>query len=370
MDSNLLLHANRLIRKKRPELNEEQPCLEEHVGTMLELSFIGNRCRNDAAGTCIMCDYGHTCKQWSEEDYIYTLKQIMSGDLRKFKSVLFCVNGSMLDEHQVPISLLRAALSEINECMISEVGLETHFQDVTQDKLEMIRKLLPAKEIYIEMGLESLHLPTQELLVLKRVDPEEIDRTITMIQGHGFSVVLNIMLGMPFLEASEQLEHARAAVMWAINRNCRVVAFPMNIKPFTLLSHMHRTGHYQPISHWLMIYLLNSLPVEALSKVTVAYYGNRDENYENVARKVVLPQSCPACHADIMAFYLAFHSELDSHNRKELIHQLIEKATCGCWAQLLFELEKPVISSFKHKYTAYETFLSSCLASGEDIYDE
>ncbi len=365
MNREIILQANRLIRNKRPDLNEAKACTATPVGDMLEIVFTSKCCRNDMVGTCIMCDYGHSIKQWSDDEYIKSFRDILNGDLQKYKSIHLCANGSIMDEYQISINLFSRIINELKTCSVSEIGIETHFNTVSEDKLSLIQKALPDKNIYIEMGLETVNQQCLSTLIMKSIDLDKLDITINLIKKYGFDVVLNVLLGMPFMSSAEQLKDAKETMLWVLERDCRAVIFPINIKPFTLLYHMYSSKFYQPVSHWLLIILLQSLPAKFLDKITVAYYGNRDESYKNIDQHTVFPVCCPICEQSLFEFYHSFNHMYDWNSREKLIDKLTQQVSCDCLSKQLEDLKKQKHETFLKRIESFTIYLEKATIKGE-----
>jgi len=306
MDKSVLVNASRKIKKNRPALPVEQICQVFHTIDLLEIGFLSKQCCKDAAGSCMMCDYGFTRSTHTNDMYIKEMRKILSEFKNGFNRLLLCTNGSFMDEYQIPEDLFCLILSEVNNHDIPEIEIETHYSNVTKKKLQLIRQLLKGKKVIIELGLETINPVYQEYIIMKHIDLTEFDKTISMIKNFGFEVEVNIMLGIPFLSEKNQLKDTLETIKWVLDRNCRAIVFPMNIKPFTLLSHMYEANHYTQISHWLVILLLDSIPAEYLNHITLAWYENREEKYEHTEKRTVFPLSCLSCHDLLMIFYTEF----------------------------------------------------------------
>lgn len=365
MNREIILQTNQSIRNKRPDLNEVKACTATPVGDMLEIVFTSKCCRNDKAGTCVMCDYGYSIKKWSDDDYIESFRNILNGDLQKYKSIHLCANGSIMDEYQISTDLFSRIINELKNCSVPEIGIETHFNTVTEDKLSLIQQALPDKSIYIEMGLETVNPHCLSTLIMKSIDLDKLDITINLIKKYGFAVVLNVLLGMPFMSPAEQLKDANETMLWVLERDCRAVIFPINIKPFTLLYYMYSSEFYQPVSHWLLIVLLKNLPAKLLDKITVAYYGNRDESYANIDRHTVFPVCCPLCEQPLFEFYYSFNHIYDWNSRKKLINKLIEQVSCDCLYKQIEDLKKPTFDTFQKRIESFTIHLERATIKGE-----
>ena len=215
------------------------------------------------------------------------------------------------------------------------------------------------------MGLETVNQQCLSTLIMKSIDLDKLDITINLIKKYGFAVVLNVLLGMPFMSPAEQLKDAEETTLWVLERDCRVVIFPINIKPFTLLYYMYSSEFYQPISHWLLIVLLKSLPAKFLDKITVAYYGNRDESYTNIDQHTVFPVCCPRCEQFLFEFYHLFNHTYDKNSREKLVNKLIQQASCDCLFKQIEDLKKQNYETFSKRIELFTIYLEKAAIKGE-----
>ena len=109
-------------------------------------------------------------------------------------------------------------------------------------------------------------------------------------------VIVNLLVGIPFLTQQEQLEDVISSIKWLSDNDVdEIDLFPINVKPYTLLKELYDSKKYDVISHWLLIEVLNRIPVEYLSKIYLAWYGNRELEYSN-GEHSIFPKSCELCH--------------------------------------------------------------------------
>lgn len=330
MQKNIIRRANRLIRRTRPLLDASNICNTFYNNGTLEIGFLSKQCKNDANGSCLMCDYGATNCSFSTKDYEDKMKEILQKEYSNRNNLLLCTNGSIFDQYQISRKTLETIIKIAARSMFKKVTFETHYQDINSDILNLIKQYITDKEVVIEMGLETINQKYQDEIILKNINIDRYEQTIKFIQSYGFTVEVNIMVGLPFLSQHEQYTYAYEAINWALERNCLATVFPINIKPFTLLNFAKSQGLYAPISHWLLIFILNNIKYEYLNKLTVAWYGNRKEEYEGYENSTVFPASCNKCHDFINEFYAAFNHAPSSEVRKKLLMNLYADCQCEC----------------------------------------
>lgn len=353
MKSEILRKANLEFRKSRPYFSNEKICDTFRSNNLIEIGFLSNRCQNDCSGSCIMCDYGVAKGTHSIQEYICEMDQILNGLDESVDTLLLCTNGSFLDHRQIRPELFLEILKRASQSNVQNVEVETHYQDITAEKLQLMKQMLPGKRILIEMGLETISPKYQSHFIMKRIDLTAYEKTIALIQDFGFLVETNIMIGFPFLSEAEQFEDAISTINWAFSHQCNPVLFPINIKPYTLLMDMYKQGYYHPISHWLVLLILDTLTEKQLEKTTVAWYGNREEVYDGEGERAVFPVFCPACADIISNFYPQFLATSGGHERRRLLDQLFTQAHCDCLMQTKSNLAISQAERFETLYSSY-----------------
>ena len=360
MESAVLMRANLQAKRNRPSFSHGKICDMFCSGNLIEIGFLSGCCCNDRRGSCIMCDYGAANGTRSTQEYLVEMDRILEEAAPSVHILLLCTNGSFLDRTQISQELFQAVLERAAQSQIEWIEIETHYKDVTPEKLRQIRDLLPNKRIAIEMGLETANPVYQSQIIMKGIDLSAYERTVALIQSFGFMSEVNIMVGLPFLSPKEQFDDAVRTMEWAFRHGCGLVVFPMNIKPYTLLMEMFRSGHYQPISSWMLPLLLDTLTGPQLEQVTVAWYGNREEIYPNTQERVVFPRSCPSCTAEIECVYRQLPKTARGDERKTLLTQLFLRAArrgCSCLADARNEISAQPRDTFESRYAKYVSYL-------------
>lgn len=329
MDTSLLSRINKYLKKDRPHSLSDTICTYYYENNYLEISFENGQCSKDILGTCTMCNYGVATYKKDVSVFLNEMKRIYSLFSDTVDSLMLCTNGSFMDEKQIPLSFQKKIIEEAANYPLKTLLIETHYSTITDSKLKFIAETVRDKNIKIELGLETANESYQKYILNKRIPLNKLDKVIQKIQSYGFIVSLNILVGIPFLNEKEQIEDVINSIEWCLTRNAEVVLFPLNIKPHTLIEYLYREGIYQPISHWLLIHILSLICDECLSKVDIAYWGNRDNICEG--QNVILPSSCSECHLKIVNFYINYLKATSSTARKLYIDSILESAYCDCY---------------------------------------
>ena len=328
MNTIKLKKLNKQIRNKRPILSTDEICSTFITGDLLEIGFLSKQCRNDQSGSCLMCDYGYMNKMDSIDNYIKEMKDILAEHSYGIDYLLLCTNGSFFDSYQIPKDLLTAILIEAQNSSIPNIIIETHYNDITREKLNLIYRIIH-KPITIEMGLETINQKYQDTLFMKDIDLKKYLATIQLIKEYNYNIELNIMLGLPFLSPKQQMEDAIETIEWTVQHDCFPVLFPINIKYYTFLRYLYDNNNYEPISLWLVIMVLDKISDKALENIVIAWYGNRDESYAD-SFPTIMPQSCSLCNTSLNVFFKNLHRTNDINERRELISSLLNQDACEC----------------------------------------
>lgn len=322
----MLIEQNKLARDTSPH---RLPIYEAWGhGYFLHICFSSVGCQYRKAGYCTMCDYGGD-RNITAEEAVSGFQKALGNTSHEIHEVLLGTCGSILDTREMASQVLSALLGAVFHSGIPSVILETHYTTVSRTILKKIQRALPGREIVIELGFESSDPAILEQSLCKYMDLEGLADTILQIKDCGMSPVLNVFLGAPFLTAEKQIQDAEKSIAWAVEHGAsRVVVFPANIKPNTLLWKLYQTGRYERISHWELIELLSRLDDALLEKVELSWYGDRQEVGRDI--QILPPSSCPSCRPFLMSFYRAFMESFDSKRRRNLLEQLYSQTHCNC----------------------------------------
>ncbi len=283
-------------------------------------------------GACIMCDYGigHNLLPKELEE---ALEEELKPYLSSVSTVLFGSYGSVLDTDEVSEECFKVVLDFIAKQSIKTVIFETHCCTVNDNILRKIREGLPSDtKLIIEMGYESCDPYVLKNCLNKVIDLGQLYDAIKLIHKYSMSASLNVFLGAPFMSTEEQLNTAVKSVEWAFNSGADdIVIFPCNIKPFTLMYRLFQNGIYKPVSQWMLVELLSRIPEDKLDCITLSWYGDRKNFYENDEFPLIPPEDCEKCHDKIFEFYYSFIRTQGCRQRKDLVEQFIRmKMECDC----------------------------------------
>lgn len=329
-----LITRNKEIRKNRPLTPKEKLYTTYENNGVFQICFKSRGCINYLQGSCIMCDYG-LGTNITEEEIDKAFDMAIFENKQDIKFLLLNTYGSILDTNEISEECFLKLLEKIKQTNIKRIIFETHYTTITKEKLTLIKKELKDKFIIIELGFETSNEEIRKNNLLKTINNNKFIETIKLIHSFDMEVIVNILAGIPFLSTKQQLEDALNSINWCINNNVNEIdLFPTNIKPYTLLKELYENKEYDVISHWLLVEVLNRISLEHLSKIYLAWYGNRELEYNNNEHSI-FPKSCSKCHPKLMEFYKHFLENNDPNYRKNLIQNLIKNIDCDCYNKVL-----------------------------------
>lgn len=338
---NLLSRCNIEAHKERPHTPPNKKitlwkaserflhCCIESAGCHMNKDF----------GACIMCDYG-VGRNLAPGELEQALCQSLLPFQGQIDTLLVGTYGSIFDRKEIPGDCFGVILDFLKTFNVKNVIFETHCSTVTPEILEKIADVVTDKNIIIEMGYESCDEYILKNCLNKFLDLDQLAGVIELVHRYSMEVCLNVFLGAPFLCAADQLDSAAYSVKWAFEHGAdSVVLFPANIKPFTLLHELYLKNVYQPVSQWMLVELLSRVPHEKLNRVSLSWYGDRENFYENHQYPLIPPLDCPACHDRIFDFYRNFMRTCDIQERELLLQEIRNaKQNCECRENFLQSL--------------------------------
>lgn len=329
--NNLLSTYNLLLRKHERYI--EDSCIIRKRGSLLHLCLNSPGCRFSREGTCTMCNYG--CgKPLSQNDAIQIL-----GELNNYtydiQSILIGSLGSIFDTDEISRDVLEIICKWLNEKTIHTIIFETHYSTVNEEICDYLNRLLPNKDIVIELGLETVNENVQKFCLNKRINLDAFKDVVNLLHSKNMSVTSNIFLGAPFLSISEQIDDTINTILWSIKNDIdSITIFPANIRKNTLIALLYENGRYNQISNWQILDVLNNIPVNFLNRVFLSWYGDWIDTDKNGLIENIPPYTCKKCKTKWMEFYNDFLNEKNNIKRKKCINKFyLKNSNCECFTR-------------------------------------
>lgn len=291
-----------------------------------QLLFASCGCEN----ACTFCNYGF--------DYHLTLENVkpqlqnivIPDDIFELEIE---ANGSFLSEREIPYNLFLEVLHFVSGKNIPLITMETHYTTITESKLKVIRQILGNKQlISFEVGFESAD-ENVRAIYNKDIDNNEFVEIANLCTQYGIELQVNVLLGAPFLTREEQIQDCLNSLSFIFENlpdSTIAVLFPINIKDNTMLKHWQEEGLYDQISAWEFVELLHRIPENQLGRVSIAWWGNRQNAFSPSPDQIQHPKNCKKCKEALMSFFLDFYCNIDNPKyRKQIVEQMWHNR-CSC----------------------------------------
>lgn len=298
----------------------------ENVGSF-QIVFQSIGCQKS---TCLECDYGHGISNLTPEQVESSFSKAITETSGRPTALVIDAFGSILDEKEFPKENLDILLSQIKKTSFKVVLFETHYTTISDEILKKIKSELGDRHVSIELGLETSSEKNRWECLHKRIDNKGFIDVVNKIHSYGMGVTANLLVGLPFLTANEQVNDCLESIKFCNQNNIEeMVLFPINPKPGTLLWKYYKEGTYELVSQWMNIEILSRLDEETINKIFFAWYGKKQVKYGG--EQSVEPRSCEVCRPEFMDFYENFLSSKEPGYRKKLVNDLILDCNCNCY---------------------------------------
>ncbi len=328
----LLTTITKRIREGRPRIPSDLKYTIFEAGEFVQIWLKTRGCAYSKVGSCTCCDY------WEGDDVddvVSEFAEALSKIKPSVKSLLIETSGSVLDTNEISNQELIMILEMLKERQFKKVVIETHLNTITPEKLTSIRNKLKDTEICIEAGVESLSEDILRYSLNKSsVLSTEIKEIIELIHASGCKFIANIMLGVPFVSVSQQIEDAVRSINKLFETGADyVMLFPVNIKEYTLVNWMYQNGLYERVNGQMILRVLERVKKKYINRIDVVWYGNRKQENPAYKKAILGPRYCETCENKLMDFFFNFNILEDTEKRIKLLEGAAN-TECNCKQEL------------------------------------
>lgn len=211
-----------------------------------------NRDSTLGCGGCIFCSAGGSGEYAVRTDDRADIKDQLAAGISLFghKNIgrRFIAYFQAYTNTYGPLSRLRALYTEaLNESAVAGISIATRPDCVSEDTVTMlvnIRKEFPDKFVWIELGLQTIHEKTAD--IIRRGYPlSTYDRCITLLHEAHIPVVTHVILGLP----GETKEHMLSTIDYLNHSGTWGVKLQLlHVLRDTDLAILYHRGDYKPLS--------------------------------------------------------------------------------------------------------------------------
>lgn len=222
-----------------------------------------NRDGKKGEGGCIYCDvssFVHVPEGGIKNQVKEQINKSQSKGVNKF-SVYFQSYSNTYGDIGLIVDRLNEALIDDR---IVEISIGTRPDVIENNKLEVLKEKFGKYNIVIELGLQSKHNKTLELINRGHTF-EDFDDAVDRIKAYGFGVCAHIILGLPYENEKMMLE----TVKYVSDKHLDFVKFHhLHILKGTKLEQLYIKGDFSLLSEDEYIYILGE-SIKILDKDTV-----------------------------------------------------------------------------------------------------
>ncbi|WOO36835.1 hypothetical protein R2R35_24100 [Anaerocolumna sp. AGMB13020] len=348
----LLNQITKELRQKRPRVPVDLTYTLFEVNDFAQLWLQTKGCSFSKTGSCTCCDY------WEGEN-LPNIAEVFKEALDKLSpnvsSVLIETSGSVFDDNEIPLKELKKIFELLDKKKYKKIVIETHMNTITRQKLDILKEIITGSEVCIEVGIESLSREVLLYSLNKMTVAKDITQLCEMVHEKGFKLIGNIMVGVPFLPLSSQIEDAVYGIHKLFEQGIDyIILFPVNIKQYTLVHWLYQNELYERVYGQAVIKVLNQIDRSLLDRIDVVWYGNRKQENPAYGSDILGPYYCEECSEDIMDFLQKFNSQNDLEGRLNLLDG-INDYSCECKKSMENTLEneamqKPDIYDLLDRY--------------------
>ena len=339
------------LREKRPPIPDTHNYTLKQYGDFVHFWFRTQGCKytKNGYGGCLMCDYSSSNKSL-DKIVINYIKEGLSKIDKNSNLILINSSGSFFDEDEVSKDVRIEIYNQLNNYPNLSIIFETLLETINEKKLIELKNILKTQNIDIEFGIENLNKLNLKYCINKNINLNSLENKIKLFKKYTINPVANVLVGLPFLSEYENIESSIKTINQLFDKNIAyVVLFPINIKPYTVVSWLSDNGYYRPISLWSYIEILNKIDKKYLNKIELSWYKDTTKNpiYLN---GVTAPTTCNKCQKDVLKLLDKYTI---SSNRIEILNQL-NQIECDCktkWQEGLTKtnnFKQNILNSYKN----------------------
>lgn len=315
-NNSLLSLAMQYIRKNRTILDSTNTFSAFETNKLIQIWLQTPVCKFSQMGKCTICNY------WAGQKIPGLITQMQKSIVipQNVNTILINTCGSCLDTNELTIGEQELLLQWLNEQAVENIILETHMSTLSEYTVQRVRKILPHKRLFFEIGQESIDRDVQFYSLNKPLSEKGRSVIIDRLHRYGAGCIINVVLGAPFLNEEEQVWDAIESINQLLQENTDyIMLFPVNIKPNTLVYILYKMGLYDIVDSNMIAKVLDALPEKFLPKVDVAWYGEHQES------GVISPYIPNVYKREFLAILSAYNSSESAIERKQQVKILREK---------------------------------------------
>jgi radical SAM enzyme (TIGR01210 family) len=281
----------------------------------------------DKYGGCTMCGLSSGTKHGlrvSANNFIVQFDRLISEiDLTDIPMVCVYNAGSFLNDEEIPAEAQLYIYRTLNRIIhVKRIIIESRPLYITNEKLKILRREIPNKEIEIGMGLESIDEYVRNVCLNKALLLDKFMDAVHLMKKYKILSLAYVLLKPPFLNENASINDCCESIKWAFMKGVDIVSLePMSIQKYTIVQLMADIGDYK--TPWLWSVLTIVSEIGNIKKGLLRIGG-----FEFYPTPDVFAHNCPNCDGFVMQAI----DEYNGSNNIEYINLALQKGCTNCMA--------------------------------------
>jgi len=214
-------------------------------------------------GGCTHCKvpFSRICSSYSENIFGQFIEDFSGYDFKDHPLLCLYTPGSFFDDDEISPSQRKQILKVVlKEKSIKRLSIESRPDLISDEKVSILREILPDIEIEVGLGLDSANDMVRNIFINKGFLFESYVYACDILNRFEITPVTYILIKPPFLTESEAIIDAIISTKKAFGYGSSIVSLEiMNVQEGTLIYQLYQNGQYYPPWLWSVIEVVREI---------------------------------------------------------------------------------------------------------------
>lgn len=230
-----------------------------------------------AWGKCVFCGWG---RAESRVDVLKIKDSLDKALNQPCQHLKIFASGSLLDEHQFPIKILKYLARLVKQKGVDKLTIESRPEFITHDKL----KIFEGTNLFVAIGLETSDDKLRKKLG-KGFTRKDYLRAVKKVREHGFGVKTYLLVNPPHAENVEQ--ELEESVDFALKHSDEVVLINTYPHANAPINDMWLGGEWKPLNRDEFLKAVNPYLDDKRISIDFSNFDFKPRFPENVREEIV-----------------------------------------------------------------------------------
>lgn len=277
---------------------------------------------------------------WALTDDIYKemFDQALSDQIAFEKLAVFN-GGSFFPNSELPNGFQEYVYKEVAQrADIKQLMVEAYPTFISQKKLIQAKEILGSTDLMVGIGFESLNEKVRNQYLKKRIDLNQFEEKIKLMQRLGVQVFIYAFLKAPQLTEGQALNETLNTLAYLHNLGVDEIALSCAfVPPGTDLEAQFNAGQFRPPWLWSII--------EIIKAAEKNHWPLSVGGFEDTPPPVAAPSNCPSCDDQVL-------SHIENHRLDNSTSHL-SALQCQCKDEWIAQINSEESTIKNHKDVDY-----------------